>query len=212
MVPQQTKRDEIDRTVSALRSRRGLVVVVSAPSGTGKTTVCESLLAEMPGLRRSVSLTTRSQREGEEGGRHYHFVSREKFLAERSRGRFVEWAEVHGHLYGTPRDFLERQIEAGHDTILVIDVQGARAIREAFPEAVLIFLLPPSLAELQGRLKMRSSDSSEDIRIRLRNARAEFNCYRAYDYLVVNDNVADAVSDLKAIITAERCRARRLGR
>lgn len=211
MIPQQTKRDEIDVAVSALRSRRGLVVVVSAPSGTGKTTVCERLLTEMPDVRRSISFTTRSRREGEEDGRHYHFVSKEKFLAERSRGRFVEWAEVHGNLYGTPRDFLERQIEAGLDSILVIDVQGARAVREAFPGAVLIFLLPPSLAALRERMKARSLDSSEDIRIRLRNARAEFNCYRAYDYLVVNDDVTDAVSALKAIIAAERCRTRRLG-
>ena len=174
--------------------------------------MCEQLVADMPSVRRSVSFTTRLLREGEKGGQHYHFVSEQQFLAERSRGRFVEWAEVHGYLYGTPRDFLERQIKAGVDIVLVIDVQGARAIRQAYPEAVLVFLLPPSIAELKKRLKTRSSDSSKEINVRIRNARAEFSCYRTYDYLVVNDRVADAVNDLKAIITAERCRRGRLGR
>ena len=211
MASKQANRDEIDCTVAALRHRRGLIVVVSAPSGTGKTTVCEKLLEEMPGLRRSVSFTTRPKRKEETKGQHYHFVSERRFLEERSRGRFAEWAKVHGYLYGTPRDFLESRIEAGIDTVLVIDVQGARSIREAFPEAVLVFLLPPSLAELKKRLKSRSSDSSKDIKVRLRNARAEFNCYRTYDYLVVNDYVAEAVSNLKAIITAERCRSGRPG-
>ncbi|UCD57484.1 MAG: guanylate kinase [Candidatus Hydrogenedentota bacterium] len=186
------------------------MVVVSAPSGTGKTTVCEKLLTEMPDMCRSISLTTRRPREGERNGQHYYFVTPGRFQAERERGRFVESAEVHGYLYGTPRDFLEKQIEAGKDTMLVIDVQGARAIRQCFPEAVLIFLLPPSLTELKRRLKARSCDSKEDIGVRLKSAAAEFSCYRAYDYLVVNENVAEAVDSLKAIVAAERCRSSRL--
>jgi guanylate kinase len=187
-----------------------LVIVVSAPSGTGKTTVCGKLLADMTEMRRSVSFTTRRPRKGEKEGQHYHFVTRKQFQEERDKGRFVECAEVHGYLYGTPRDFLEKRLRAGKDTVLVIDVQGARAIKESFPEAVLIFLLPPSFEELKRRLKMRGRVVPEDVDLRLRNAAAEFSCYRAYDYLVVNDDVAEAAEILRAIITAERCRASRL--
>jgi guanylate kinase len=187
-----------------------LVIVVSAPSGTGKTTVCGKLLAEMTDMRRSVSFTTRQPRKGEKEGQHYHFVTRKQFQEERDKGRFVECAEVHGYLYGTPRDFLEKRLWAGKDTVLVIDVQGARAIKESFPEAVLVFLLPPSFEELKRRLKARGRVAPKDMDLRLRNAAAEFSCYRAYDYLVVNDDVAEAAEILKAIITAERCRANRL--
>ena len=210
MTSKRATPNEIDAVVSSLQCRQGLVIVLSAPSGTGKTTVCERLLGEMPEVRRSVSFTTRPRRRNEKNAEHYYFVTRRAFQEECDTGRFVEWAEVHGYLYGTPRDLLEKQIRAGEDTVLVIDVQGARAIKESFPEAVLIFLLPPSVAELQKRLKVRSSDSAEDTGLRLKNARAEFNCYPAYDYLVVNEDVDEAVKNLKAIIVAERCRASRL--
>ncbi len=186
------------------------MIVVSAPSGTGKTTVCDKLLAEMTDMRRSISFTTRRPRKGEREGQHYHFVTRKQFQEERDKGRFVECAEVHGNLYGTPRDFLEKRLRAGKDTVFVIDVQGARSIKEAFPEAVLVFLLPPSFKELKRRLKTRGSVDPKEMDIRLRNAAAEFSCYRAYDYLVVNDDVAEAAEILKAIVTAERCRASRL--
>ena len=204
------KPDEIASTVSALRSRNGLVIVVSAPSGTGKTTVCKRLLEQMPDVGRSVSFTTRPSRKDEIQGRDYHFVTKKEFEDERSTGRFVESAKVHGQLYGTPRDALAKRIKAGKDTILVIDVQGARAVKEAFPEAVLIFLLPPSLAELERRLRLRSTGSREDIGVRLRNAAAEFSCFRTYDYLVVNDSIEEAAATLKAIIIAERHRTGRL--
>ena len=212
MAQRKPKSDPIAPVVEALRSRNGLIIVVSAPSGAGKTTVCEKLLAEMPELVMSVSYTTRRARKGERDGKDYCFVSKEKFLAERSRGLFLEFAEVHGHYYGTPRDFLEKRIRAGKDTVLDIDVQGAYKISRAFPGAVLILLLPPSLGELGNRLKRRGSDSAKDINVRLSNATAEFRCYPMYDYLVVNDDVDEAVENLKAIVRAERVRAGRLKR
>lgn len=212
MAQGKPKSDPIVPVVEALRSRKGLVIVVSAPSGAGKTTVCEKLLAEMPELSMSVSYTTRRPRKGERNGKDYFFVSKKKFLEERDRGLFLEWAEVHGYYYGTPRDFLERRTRAGKGTVLDIDVQGAYKIGRAFPEAVLILLLPPSLTELGKRLKRRGSDSAKDINVRLRNAKAEFHCHPTFDYLVVNDDVEEAVENLKAIIRAERVRTGRLSR
>lgn len=212
MAQGKLKSDPIVPVVEALRSRKGLVIVVSAPSGAGKTTVCEKLLAEMPELSMSVSYTTRRPRKGERNGKDYYFVSKKKFLEERDRRLFLEWAEVHGYYYGTPRDFLERRVRAGKDTVLDIDVQGAYKIGRAFPEAVLILLLPPSLTELGKRLKRRGSDSAKDINVRLRNAKAEFHCHPTFDYLVVNDDVEEAVENLKAIIRAERVRTGRLSR
>ena len=202
--------DEIDAVVSRLRSRDGLIVVVSAPSGAGKTTVCKKVAAEDSNVVKSVSVTTRPRRKTERDGVHYYFVSRKKFLEELEKGRFLEWAQVHGYLYATPRDFLEKQIRDGRDIVLDIDVQGARAVKKAFPEAVLVFLLPPSLAVLERRLRGRCSESPEDIRTRLRNTAAEFSCYPTYDYVVVNDNVDRAACDLRAIINAEKCRVHRL--
>ena len=210
MAHRQAKPDPIVPVVSALRNRKGLVVVVSAPSGTGKTTVCNRLLAAMPELSMSVSHTTRRPRKGETDGRDYHFVTKKQFEGERGRGGFLEWAEVHGYLYGTPRDFLEKQVRAGRDTVLDIDVQGSYKISRAFLDAVLILLLPPSLAELRRRLKERGSDSARDIVRRSRIASLEFSCYPTFHYLVVNEDVDEAVEDLKAIIRAERCRADRL--
>jgi guanylate kinase len=206
-VTELTIPEELDATVSALRAKGGLLIVLSAPSGAGKTTVCERLLQLMPELKRSVSLTTRPMRRDERDGEHYHFVSEKEFQEERASGRLAEWAEVHGCLYGTPRNPLERRMRAGKDTVLVIDVHGARSIREAFPEAVLVFLLPPSWAELERRLRERGPAPAGEIALRLRNAAAEFGCYRTYDYVVVNDNIDAAASALEAIIIAERHRA-----
>lgn len=209
-MPTEPSQKEIDTVVSALRRRQGLLIVVSAPSGTGKTTVCNKLLEQMPEMKRSVSLTTRPPRREEREGEHYYFVSKQRFEQERDRGRLAEWARVHGHLYGTPRDLLEKRIRAGKDTVLVIDVKGARSVRKAFPQAVLVFLLPPSWAELEKRLKSRGSARDDDIAVRLRNALTEFSCFRAYDYLIINDDVTRAAAALSAIIKAERNRTSRL--
>ncbi len=210
MATQRTKADPIAPVVSALRSRKGLIIVVSAPSGAGKTTVCERLLADMPELAMSVSYTTRRPRKGEKNGKDYFFVAKKTFLDELDRGRFLESAEVHGHYYGTPRDLLEKRIRAGKDTVLDIDVQGAYSIGQAFPDAVLILLMPPSLAELERRLKGRGSDKSKDIERRLWKASREFSCHPRFDYLVVNEDIDEAVEDLKSIVRAERRRADRL--
>lgn len=197
--------------VTALCRRRGLAVVISAPSGTGKTTVSSLLMKEMPEMTRSVSLTTRPPRETERNGRDYYFVSYEQFQEELKQGRLLEWAEVHGHLYGTPRPFLLEQIEQGKDTVLDIDVQGAAAIkRELHEAAVLIFLLPPSLEELERRLRSRSSESAAAIRVRLQNALAELDRHNIYDYLVVNDDARKAMQVVKSIVVSERHRLQRL--
>jgi guanylate kinase len=196
--------------VAALCRRRGLAIVISAPSGTGKTTVSSLLMKEMPEITRSVSLTTRPPRETERNGRDYYFVSYEQFQEELKNGRLMEWAEVHGHLYGTPRPFLQERIEQGKDTVLDIDVQGAAAIKSALREAVLIFLLPPSLEELERRLRNRSSDSAKAIEVRLQNALAELERHEFYDYLVVNDDARKAMQIVKSIVISERHRLERL--
>jgi len=201
---------EPDNLRKALQSRPGLAIVISAPSGTGKTTVSKQLLEEMPELGLSVSLTTRAPRTQERDGQDYFFVSREEFQEQLSRGSLVEWAEVHGQLYGTPRAFLDDRIRAGKDTVLDIDVQGGASIKKALREALLIFLLPPSLNELEQRLRGRSSDSDRDIAVRLQNALKEIEQYVIYDYLVVNDDVKKAAHVIKSIITAEHCRISRL--
>lgn len=178
----------------------GRLFVISAPSGTGKTTVLGEVRRRCPGLRFSVSCTTRRPREGEVEGREYRFVTRERFDEMRSKGGFVEWAEVHGELYGTPRDFIDEQLKGGRDTLLDIDVQGACSIKRIYPDAVTIFLLPPSIEELERRLKGRGTDAPEKIALRLANAKREMAEKGSYDHVVVNDDVSKAASELEKIL------------
>jgi len=187
-----------------------ILFVISAPSGGGKTTILRQVMADLPGLVFSVSHTTRAPRPGEEDGRDYHFVSREDFekIARAKPCGFLEWAEVHGNLYGTGRTAVETQMAAGSDVILDIDVQGAMQVRDA-AEPVMIFIAPPSLAELEARLRKRGTESEETIGLRLANACQELACIDQYDYLVVNDRLEDAVVALQAVIIAERSRRRR---
>jgi len=189
---------------------KGNLFVLSAPSGAGKTTVLKRVMAELSGVAFSVSHTTRSPRTGEHDGVDYHFISRDRFLTMRQKGIFIESAEVHDNLYGTSRLAVEEQIGAGYDIILDIDVQGARIIKgSTVIRATYIFLAPPSLHELERRLRSRSTDDEKTIATRLSNARKEMAAAREYDYLIVNDTVDDAVTLLQAVIYAERARNRR---
>jgi guanylate kinase len=185
---------------------RGSIIVISAPSGSGKSTLIRRLMAASPGLRFSISYTTREPRMMEEDGRDYYFVSRLIFERMVSRGEFVEWAEVYGHLYGTAHKQLQAAQEAGYDILLDIDVQGHQQVRQRLPEAVSVFILPPSFQELSRRLRERHSDAPEDIERRLETAREEIAHWVEYDYLVVNDNLNDATQALRAIVRAARFR------
>ena len=186
--------------------RRGQLFVVSAPSGAGKTTVVERLIAATPGIRRSRSYTSRRARPGETDGVDYHFVSRPRFEAMIAGGQFLEWAEYAGNLYGTAVVDTERELEAGADLVLVIDVQGARQVRRHRPSSVLVFVLPPSAEVLEARLRNRGEESESEIRSRLEAARGEVRAVAEYDYVVVNDAVEACVDRLRAIVLAERSR------
>jgi guanylate kinase len=181
---------------------RGSIVIISAPSGSGKSTLVQRLLARTPGLRFSISYTTRPARRGEKEGRDYFFVSRGEFRRMIAARELVEWATVFGHLYGTSRRQLREAQDAGQDILLDIDVQGHRQVRRRLPEAVSIFVLPPSFRELERRLRHRHSDTPEVIARRLNEARKEIRHWPEYDYLVVNDRLGKAARALQAIVEA----------
>jgi guanylate kinase len=190
--------------------RRGLLFVVSAPSGTGKTTVVERLVQVVPDLALSRSYTSRPARPGERDGVDYNFITRARFEAMAAAGEFLEWADVFGNLYGTCRADVERALGSGQDLVLVIDVQGARSVRGVGLETVGVFVLPPSFEILEQRLRGRSKDSEEAIRRRLQTAREEVPAFTEYDYVVVNDRLDACVDRLRAIVLAERGRLRRM--
>lgn len=189
-----------------MNKARGTLFVVSAPSGAGKTTLCQRLMEERPGIEFSVSYTSRAPRAGEADGRDYNFVSRDEFMEMTARGEFAEWAEVHGNLYGTSASQLREALERGRDILLDIDVQGARQIRENFKEGVYVFVMPPSLEELRRRLEERRSDTPEVIGNRLRNAINEIREYSKYDYVIVNDVFEGALKGLEAIVISNGLR------
>jgi guanylate kinase len=193
-----------------MSSSRGLLFIVSAPSGAGKTTLVERLVEETPHLRMSRSYTSRSARQGELDGVDYNFVSRQQFERMVSAGEFLEWADVFGNLYGTSRADTERLLAAGQDVVLVIDVQGARQVRARAAEAISIFVMPPSYRILEQRLRGRSKDSEEAVQRRLQVARAEVAAFTEYDFIVINDELAPAVERLRAIVLAERARLKRM--
>jgi guanylate kinase len=188
---------------------QGNLIIVSAPSGAGKTTIVGEALRRDPRVRPSISFTSRSPRPGETDGVHYHFVSPEAFDAMIARGEFLEWAEVHGRLYGTSRRLVERLRGEGHDVIMTIDVQGARQARDLFPDAVSVFILPPAFETLLDRLHGRGANLSDDLQVRLRNARTEIAECNNFDYVIINDALDHAVGELLAILVAERCRPTR---
>ncbi len=193
-----------------LIKRRGTLVVVSAPSGAGKTTLCHEVRSVVPDLYYSVSYTTRAPRPGEINGADFHFVSEAEFAAMRDRDEFAEWAAVHGHLYGTPAKALEGALTRSLDVLLDIDTHGARQLRQRYPEAVSVFIMAPSMAELEARLRERKSDAAGEIERRLARARDEIAAWRQYDYLIINRDVKEAADQLATIIQAERWRTSRL--
>ena len=188
---------------------RANVYIVSAPSGSGKTTLLHNLLRTFKDLKFSVSHTTRQPRTGERDGVDYFFTDRGKFQEMAERGEFLEWAEYYGQLYGTSRAFVEESLEAGIDVILDIDVKGARQVKSSIQEAIAVFILPPSFAELERRLRSRRLESDEAIHRRLEIAKSEIPFYRDYDYIVVNDILDNSIQTLEAIVRATRARSTR---
>lgn len=184
-------------------------MVVSGPSGVGKSTIVRGLLERSESLELSVSMTTRPARRGEREGEEYRFVSPELFRAACDGGELLEWAEVHGNLYGTPSAFVEQTLSRGRNVLLEIDVQGGMSVKKRVPDAVLIFLLPPSHAELERRLRGRATDSEDVIRQRLDNARKELEFYAHYDYLVVNEEIERCADEVFGIVTSESLRRSR---
>jgi guanylate kinase len=186
------------------------VFIISAPSGSGKSTLVSHLMAKVPGLMFSISYTTRKPRGAEIEGQNYHFVSREDFEAMIGRGEFLEYAEVFGNYYGTHRGILEEARALGNDVVLDIDVQGARQLRCSIPEAVTVFILPPSREVLEQRLRARGEDDEQVIQRRLRDAAGEIRNYNAYDYVLINRELAESDAVLSGIVYAERARRTRI--
>lgn len=189
--------------------KQGIVFVISAPSGTGKHSVLHPIMARDPNIEYSISATTRPPRPGELDGRDYHFLSEAEFRRRLEAGEFAESANVYRRLYGTLHSELDRRIGSGKDVVLEIDVQGMRSLKRMRPDAVTVFILPPSIEALAQRLRGRGANDEADMALRIENARGEMAASNEYDYIVVNDKLEDAVADMEAIIRAERCRNRR---
>ena len=191
-----------------MKRKQGLLFVVSAPSGAGKTSLCRAVTDSLENITHSISYATRKPRLGEIDGRDYHYVTPERFQEMIGAGDFAEWAVVHSNLYGTSRRVLDDMIAKGIDVILDIDTQGAKQIKQKYDAAVYIFIMPPSFAILEERLRNRKSDQEDEIQKRMRRAREEIREHTLYDYLVVNRDFDRALTELRSIITAERCRTR----
>lgn len=193
-----------------MQSNRGVLIVISGPSGAGKGTICQELLNKNDNIYLSVSATTRQPRQGEIDGKNYYFLKQEEFEERVKNNGFIEYANVHGNYYGTPKLNVEKMLEEGKDVILEIDIQGALKVKENFSEGVFIFILPPSMDELKRRIIKRGSETEESLMTRFKNAYQEINYVSKYNYSVVNDTLEVAVSKVEAIITAEKCRVDRI--
>ncbi|SEE61524.1 guanylate kinase [Rhizobiales bacterium GAS188] len=190
--------------------RRGLILIIASPSGAGKSTLSRLLLQKNPDLTLSVSVTTRQRRPSEVDGIHYHFIDKRRFEALRDRGELLEWAEVHGNYYGTPREPVEAALLAGRDTLFDIDVQGTLQVYQALrPDVASVFILPPSIPELVERLRRRAEDDAATIQKRLASAAKEIPHWRDFDYVLVNDDLERSLASLQAILTAERLKRAR---
>ena len=187
----------------------GLLIIISGPSGTGKGTICKSLLQHRPDIFYSISATTRSPRDGEQDGVSYYFKSKEEFEEMLARDEFLEWARVYDNYYGTPKAPVAEAIAAGRDVILEIDVQGAMKVKEKAPEGVYVFIVPPSLEVLRSRIVGRATDSMETINKRMDKALGELSTLYEYNYVVINDVLAQAVNKVECIIEAEKCHSGR---
>ncbi|MCK4533060.1 guanylate kinase [bacterium] len=188
---------------------KGIIFIISAPSGGGKTTLCKRVLKVVPNLTFSISMTTRPARKGEKNGRDYFFLPENDFIKKIKQKKMSEWATVHGYYYGTPKDFLEDCLSAGKNVISDIDVQGGLKIKEKYPlNSVLIFIMPPSMKILEKRLRARKKDNEKTIKIRLENARKELKEIKKYDYLIINDKIEKATEYLKNIVMGEQMRMR----
>lgn len=205
----EQKELELPDKGAPVEASRGILFVVSSPSGGGKGTLIQRVLKQVQNLSYSVSYTTRAPRNGEIKGREYFFVTPEEFEAMIAAGEFLEWAHVHGKLYGTSRKQVSRDVFKGRDIILEVDVQGAANVRELVTDSVSIFILPPSVETLQKRLITRGTDSPEELELRLRNAPTELKHYKSFDYVIINDEVERAASQLACIVEAERARRSR---
>lgn len=193
-----------------MRKHKGNIFIISAPSGAGKTTLCDKLTDVLKDIRHSVSYTTRSPRKGEVQGRDYIFIDEAGFKAMAKAGEFVEWASVHGNFYGTSRLRLEEVMDQGLDVILDIDTQGAGQLRKTYAGGIYIFIMPPSLEVLRSRLDNRRNNPPEEIALRMKRALKEIKEYKKYDYVIINDVFDEALTELKSIVVAERVRTDRL--
>lgn len=193
-----------------MQSNRGVLIVISGPSGAGKGTICQELLNKNDNIYLSVSATTRQPRQCEIDGENYYFLKQEEFEEKVNNNGFIEYANVHGNYYGTPKLNVEKMLEEGKDVILEIDIQGALKVKENFSEGVFIFILPPSMDELKRRIIKRGSETEESLMTRFKNAYQEINYVSKYNYSVVNDTLEIAVSKVESIITAEKCRVDRI--
>lgn len=190
--------------------KKGLLIVISGPSGAGKGTVCKALFERNKGIQFSVSCTTRQPRENEKDGVNYFFTARDKFEKMIENNEFLEYAEVYGNYYGTPSAYVEKNLEEGKDVILEIDIQGALKVKNSYPSGVFVFILPPSMKELKNRITKRGSETPESLVRRFKSAFEELNYISNYSYVVLNDEVENAVEKLESIILAEKCRVDRL--
>ncbi len=193
-----------------MQNNRGILIVISGPSGAGKGTICKALLEKHDNIYISVSATTRSPRKGEIEGVNYYFLTKEAFEEKVKENGFLEYANVHGNFYGTPKVNVEKMLDEGKDVILEIDIQGALQVKENFKEGVFIFILPPSMEELKQRIIKRGSETEESLMTRFKNAYKEINYVSKYNYAVVNDKLDVAVSKVESIIAAEKCRVDRI--
>ena len=191
-------------TSASENNRKGILFIVSAPSGAGKTTMCQAVLKHFGDIRYSVSYTTRAARGSEIHGKEYYFISKEEFVKGIASGRWAEWAEVHGNYYGTSAELLDQTLAAGTDMLLDIDVQGTENIRKRYPDAVTVFIMPPCFEELRVRMESRGTDSPEVIARRVENAKGEIARKDSYQHVIVNDNLEQAIDRLIAVMEASR--------